>query len=83
MYLTARAIGQSATTRNYLTSLQQDGSVLPQGPIIMSPDRLIYSFKREVIYKRPEVIKRDFYYKVLGFQNCSSERNQKSIPRGA
>lgn len=57
LYLTARAIGQSAATRNYLTSLQQDGSVLPQGPILMSPDRLVYSFKREVIHKRPEVFK--------------------------
>jgi phosphatidate phosphatase PAH1 len=40
-----------------LTSLQQDESTLPKGPVIMSPDRLMYSFKREVIYKRPEVFK--------------------------
>lgn len=56
LYLTARAIGQSEQTRKYLTNLQQDGSILPEGPLIMSPDRLIYSFKREVIHKRPEVI---------------------------
>ena len=30
---------------------------LPDGPVIMSPDGLIPSFKREVIYKKPEVFK--------------------------
>lgn len=30
---------------------------LPDGPVFMSPDRLLESFQREVIYKKPEVIK--------------------------
>lgn len=30
---------------------------LPEGPIILSPDRLVSSFKREVIYKKPEIFK--------------------------
>ena len=32
---------------------------MPLGPIIMSPDRLLYSFKREVILRRPEVSRID------------------------
>lgn len=30
---------------------------MPDGPVIMSPDRLIKSFKREVIYKQPQIFK--------------------------
>lgn len=49
LYLTARAIGQADTTRAYITSLRQGEYSLPEGPIIMSPDRLMRSFNREVI----------------------------------
>lgn len=56
LYLTSRAIGQSTITRNYLTSLQQEDILLPRGPIIMSPDRLMTSFKREIVLRQPEVI---------------------------
>ena len=37
--------------------MEQDGLKLPEGPVIMSPDRLYSSFKREVIHKKPEVFK--------------------------
>ena len=57
LYLTARAIGQSGQTRNYLNKLNQKSSVLPPGPVFMSPDRLIPSFKREVIHRKPEIFK--------------------------
>lgn len=30
---------------------------MPDGPVIMSPDRLIAALKREVIYRRPEEFK--------------------------
>lgn len=30
---------------------------MPDGPIIMSSDRILKSFKREVIHKRPDVFK--------------------------
>lgn len=49
LYLTARAIGQADTTRAYITNLRQGEYSLPEGPIIMSPDRLMRSFNREVI----------------------------------
>lgn len=57
VYLTSRAIGQSEITKKYIQSINQNGFVLPPGPLIMSPDRLYHSFKREVILRRPEVFK--------------------------
>ena len=57
LYLTARAIGQSGNTRGYITSLFQGDKKLPPGPLLMSPNGLISSFKREVIDKTPEILK--------------------------
>jgi len=57
LYLTARAIGQSQLTKNFLNSITQGGYSLPPGPVILSPDRLVPSFKREIIYRKPEVFK--------------------------
>ncbi|KAI9015046.1 Lipin/Ned1/Smp2-domain-containing protein [Gaertneriomyces semiglobifer] len=57
LYLTSRAIGQASTTRDYLAKVQQDGYQLPEGPVIMSPDRLFASFHREVILRKPEEFK--------------------------
>ena len=57
VYLTSRAIGQSSLTKSYLNSVKQGNFVLPDGPLIMSPDRLYHSFKREIILKKPEVFK--------------------------
>ena len=54
LYLTSRAIGQANITRGYISSLKQGESSLPLGPVIMSPDRLLHSFKREVIHRRPQ-----------------------------
>ncbi|CAO1630222.1 unnamed protein product [Parajaminaea phylloscopi] len=57
MYLTSRAIGQADTTRDYLKGINQNNYRLPDGPVIMSPDRLIASLHREVILRKPEVFK--------------------------
>ena len=57
LYLTSRAIGQANITRGYIHSLRQGESSLPFGPVIMSPDRLLHSFKREVIHRRPQEFK--------------------------
>lgn len=57
MYLTSRAIGQADGTRDYLKGIKQNGYQLPDGPVIMSPDRLIASLHREVILRKPEVFK--------------------------
>ncbi|EGR28500.1 lipin family protein, putative [Ichthyophthirius multifiliis] len=57
LYLTARAIGQSESTRNFIKNLKQANKNLPCGPVITSSDRLLPSFKREVIDKKPDVFK--------------------------
>jgi len=57
LYLTSRPIGQSQQTKDFLQSIMQDGKMLPQGPLVMSPDRMLPSVKREIIYKRPELFK--------------------------
>lgn len=46
MYLTSRAIGQADATRAYLEGIKQNNYQLPEGPVIMSPDRLITSLHR-------------------------------------
>ncbi|KAF8639669.1 hypothetical protein AX17_000933 [Amanita inopinata Kibby_2008] len=57
MYLTSRAIGQADATRYYLKGIKQNDYQLPEGPVIMSPDRLMASLHREVIMRKPEVFK--------------------------
>ncbi|KAF7981688.1 hypothetical protein HWV62_32248 [Athelia sp. TMB] len=57
MYLTSRAIGQADATRDYLKGIKQNDYQLPEGPVIMSPDRLIAALHREVIMRKPEVFK--------------------------
>jgi len=56
IYLTARAICQSSITKTYLNNLVQNNIKLPKGPLVMSPDGLFTSFKREVIDKTPQVM---------------------------
>ncbi|KAK7060343.1 lipin Ned1 [Paramarasmius palmivorus] len=57
LYLTSRAIGQADATRGYLKGIKQNDYQLPEGPVIMSPDRLIASLHREVVLRKPEVFK--------------------------
>ncbi|KAJ2931724.1 hypothetical protein H1R20_g5333, partial [Candolleomyces eurysporus] len=57
MYLTSRAIGQADATRGYLKGIKQNNYQLPEGPVIMSPDRLMASLHREVVLRKPEVFK--------------------------
>jgi len=58
MYLTSRPIGQACSTRLYLDALrQEDGFRLPEGPVVMSPDRLVKSITREMIQRRPHDFK--------------------------
>ena len=57
LYLTARAIGQSSMTKNYLINLIQNQKSLPPGPLFMSPDGIFISLRREVIEKKPHLLK--------------------------
>lgn len=57
LYLSARAIGQSRTTREYLRSIRQGDVNLPDGPLLLNPTSLLSAFHREVIEKKPELFK--------------------------
>ncbi len=48
IYLSARAIGQSQRTRDFLNNIKQCGSALPSGPLLISPDTLITALYRLV-----------------------------------
>ncbi|KAL3288419.1 hypothetical protein HHI36_002865, partial [Cryptolaemus montrouzieri] len=57
LYLSARAIGQARTTREYLKSIKQGDLTMPDGPVLLNPTSLISAFHREVIEKKPEQFK--------------------------
>ena len=57
IYLSARAIGQSSITKEYLQSVKQGEVWLPDGPVFLNPDSLIHAFRREVIDRNPEEFK--------------------------
>lgn len=57
LYLSARAIGQSRATRDYLRSIRQGDVNLPDGPLLLNPTSLLSAFHREVIEKKPELFK--------------------------
>lgn len=48
LYLTSRSVGQADTTRNYLRSIVQDKFLVPDGPVIMSPDRTFVALRRYI-----------------------------------
>lgn len=57
IYLSSRAIGQAHWTRSYLESVVQDkGTRLPPGPLLLSPTSLLFALVRE-IRNRPEDFK--------------------------
>lgn len=58
LYLSSRPIGYSGSTKKYLEGIKQDKKhVMPDGPLLLSPDRMAKSFYREVIIKQPHVFK--------------------------
>ncbi|XP_071922718.1 phosphatidate phosphatase PAH2 isoform X3 [Coffea arabica] len=57
LFLSARAISQAYNTRQFLLNLKQDGKVLPEGPVVISPDGLFPSLYREVVRRAPHEFK--------------------------
>ncbi|CAH2284874.1 phosphatidate phosphatase LPIN2 isoform X1 [Pelobates cultripes] len=57
MYCSARAIGMADMTRGYLHWVNDKGTILPRGPLMLSPSSLFSAFHREVIEKKPERFK--------------------------
>ncbi|KAL6242487.1 lipin Ned1 [Rhinocladiella similis] len=66
LYLTSRSVGQADITRAYLNGIVQDGWRLPEGPVILSPDRTIAALRREVYLRKPEVFKMACLRDILG-----------------
>ncbi|GAA6073549.1 phosphatidate phosphatase LPIN2 isoform X1, partial [Tachysurus ichikawai] len=57
LYCSARAIGMAGITRGYLQGVNDSGTILPQGPLMLSPSSLYSAFHRELIEKKPEKFK--------------------------
>uniref|UniRef100_A0A4W3J6B4 phosphatidate phosphatase n=1 Tax=Callorhinchus milii TaxID=7868 RepID=A0A4W3J6B4_CALMI len=57
LYCSARAIGMADITRGYLHWVNDRGTVLPKGPLLLAPNSLISALHREVIEKKPELFK--------------------------
>ncbi|XP_065112466.1 phosphatidate phosphatase LPIN1 isoform X2 [Paramisgurnus dabryanus] len=57
LYCSARAIGMANMTRGYLHWVNERGTMLPEGPVLLSPSSLFSALHREVIEKRPEKFK--------------------------
>uniref|UniRef100_A0A5S6QWX6 phosphatidate phosphatase n=1 Tax=Trichuris muris TaxID=70415 RepID=A0A5S6QWX6_TRIMR len=66
IYLSARAIGQSQSTKDYLRWIKQGKLGLPIGPIFLSPTSLIIALHREIIEKTPEIFKTDCLMGIRG-----------------
>ena len=54
VYLSSRPIGEAALTAKMLRKVNQDGNVLPYGPIITAPDPTFTAMKRELKRKPQE-----------------------------
>ncbi|CAL0322451.1 unnamed protein product [Lupinus luteus] len=57
LFLSARAISQAYRTRQFLFNINQGGQVLPDGPVVISPDGVFPSLYREVIRRAPHEFK--------------------------
>ena len=51
LYLSARSLTQLDSTRNYLAGIKQDGSGLPDGPLMLNPCGLMKALMSEVAKK--------------------------------
>ncbi|XP_037535151.1 phosphatidate phosphatase LPIN2 [Nematolebias whitei] len=57
LYCSARAIGMAAITKGYLQWVNDQGIILPKGPVLLAPSSLFSALHREVIEKKPEIFK--------------------------
>lgn len=57
IYLSARNMGFTGITRDYLKKISQDGLEMPEGPIITAPENYFKTITREVILKAPDLFK--------------------------
>ena len=65
LYLSARSLAQAKSTKTFLKTIVQDNIVLPDGPVMVSPDGLMTSFKREVIDRTPQIFKVSCLFEIV------------------
>uniref|UniRef100_A0A674E8U4 phosphatidate phosphatase n=1 Tax=Salmo trutta TaxID=8032 RepID=A0A674E8U4_SALTR len=57
LYCSARAIGMADITKGYLQWVNDKGTILPKGPVLLAPSSFFSALHREVVEKKPEVFK--------------------------
>lgn len=79
MYCSARAIGMADMTRGYLHWVNERGTVLPKGPVLLSPSSLFSAFHRSENTKSPPVsnTKRSNFPSALRVQGGHWEKTRK------
>lgn len=86
IYLTTRAIGQKDITKAYLQGVCEGSSTLPDGPVLLSPNRLVesntrkknveesFDFKSAVLSTLDDLFPKGVHPFVAGFGNSDVDR---------
>ena len=65
LYVTARTMYMQSSTKNSLSSINQDGFLMPIGPIMMNNNGYVDSIKTEIIDKAPQEFKIECLFNIL------------------
>ena len=65
LYLTARTMYMQASTKNSLYCINQNGFIMPTGPIMMNDNGYIDAIKTEIIDKVPQEFKIECLFNIL------------------
>ena len=65
LYVTARTMYMQSTTKNSLSSINQDGFIMPIGPVMMNDNGYVDSIKTEIIDKAPQEFKIECLFNIL------------------
>ena len=65
LYVTARTMYMQSSTKNSLNNINQNGFLMPMGPIMMNDSGYIDSIKTEIIDKVPQEFKIECLFKIL------------------
>ncbi len=65
LYVTARTMYMQSSTKNSLNSINQNGFLMPMGPVMMNDNGYIDSIKTEIIDKVPQEFKIECLFKIL------------------
>lgn len=79
MFLSSRAVSQSAGTRRYLEKLTQDGETLTHGPVLLAPDSISAALYREVVIRQPQVFKMGCLNAIRALFPSAAEKEGASV----